>query len=216
MYIAYLPLYCYFIINNIIVIIITLRAFTCHFVQRIILTAKLFRPTKVLTGTTCTIARKWSCYSAYINKAFQVDNAIVLVAWRWLWWSVLHPTQSIYYTSHAETVHTHIGKQLICQHCPLLNLVALTATVTEEYWETMAASKFQLQAVKDAAERIRGKVAKTPLEVCTTIKNIPWCVQVVKINANTILLQTQIARSRLLPGVNIYLKKDCLMEGVKR
>jgi len=35
----------------------------------------------------------------------------------------------------------------------------------------MAASKFQLQDVKDAAERIRGKVAKTPLEVCTTIKN---------------------------------------------
>ena len=36
------------------------------------------------------------------------------------------------------------------------------------------------------------------------------------INANTILLPTQIARSRLLPGVNIYLKKDCLMEGVGR
>ena len=36
----------------------------------------------------------------------------------------------------------------------------------------MAASKFQLQDVKDAAERIRGTVAETPLEVCTTIKNI--------------------------------------------
>ena len=37
--------------------------------------------------------------------------------------------------------------------------------------ETMAASKFRLQDVKDAAERIRGKVTKTPLEVCTTINN---------------------------------------------
>ena len=35
----------------------------------------------------------------------------------------------------------------------------------------MAASKFQLQDVKDAAERIREKVKETPLEVCTTIKN---------------------------------------------
>ena len=173
MYIAYFSLYRYFIINNIIVIIITLRAFTCHFVHaedningKIVSTYK-----SSYRDDFCTIAKKWSCYSAYINEAFQVDNAIVLVAWRWLRWSVLHPTQSIYYTSHAETVHTHIGKQSICQHCPLLDLVPLIATVTEEYWETMEASEFQLQDVKDAAERIRGKVKKTPLEVCTTIKN---------------------------------------------
>ena len=34
--------------------------------------------------TINTITKKCRCYSAYINKAFQVDNTIVLVAWRWL------------------------------------------------------------------------------------------------------------------------------------
>ena len=66
------------------------------------------------------------------------------------------------FTSYAETVHNPALFSM--------DLVPLTA-VTEEYWETMAASKFQLQNVKDAAERIREKVKETPLEVCTTIKN---------------------------------------------
>ena len=66
-------------------------------------------------------------------------------------------------TSYAETVHYPALFSM--------DLVPLTATVTEEYWETMAASKFQHQDVKDATERIQGKVTKTPLEVCTMIKH---------------------------------------------
>ena len=90
------------------------------------------------------------CYS----KAFQVDDPIVLVV------MVVCTTCSV---KHLLQV---IWKLYIT--LPSFDLVPLTATVTEK---TMAASKFQLQDVQDAAEHIHGKVPATPFEVCTTIEN---------------------------------------------